>query len=153
MRILRGRGTPVRLRVIGRCPDEIASMDGVDYLGAIDKNASPERFVEAIRTVDLGCQLSRAELMGIAILEFLRVGVPAMATAVGGAPDVLGNGGGLLLAANVTAEAVAKEVQALMDAGPRYNALRLEAVAQSGWASWRRAARDIDAALSPVEAA
>ncbi len=150
VRLLRGRGRPIRLRVIGRCTDEIAAMDGVDFLGAIDKATSAEQFVSAIRTVDLGCQLSRAELLGIAVLEFLRVGVPVMATAVGGVPDVLRDGGGLLLPADVTAEAVAEALQALMDDSARYNALRQTAAARSGWASWRRAARQIDAALAPL---
>ena len=68
-RILRGRGVPIRLRVIGRCPDEIAAMDGVEYLGAIDKSKDTAAFVKAIQTVDLGCQLSRAELTGIAMME------------------------------------------------------------------------------------
>ena len=150
VRILRSRGQPIRLRVIGRCPDEIAAIDGIDFLGTIDKATSAERFVSAIRTVDLGCQLSRAELLGIAVLEFLRVGVPVMATAVGGVPDVLREGGGFLLQVDVTAEAIAEELQALMQDSGRYNALRQAAAARSGWASWQRAAVEIDAALAPL---
>ena len=55
-------------------------MNGVEFLGIIDKPTDLPRFIEAIRSVDLGCQLSRAELAGIAMMEFLRVGVPIIAT-------------------------------------------------------------------------
>ncbi|MBV9249522.1 MAG: hypothetical protein JO227_09815, partial [Acetobacteraceae bacterium] len=37
VQILRQRKLPIRLRAIGRCPPEIATMDGVDYLGEMDK--------------------------------------------------------------------------------------------------------------------
>ncbi len=148
VRILRGRDVPIRLRVIGRCPDGIASMDGVDFLGMIDKRTEISRFVEAIRTVDLGCQLSRAELLGIAVLEFMRVGVPVLATAVGGMPDVLRDGGGVLVPADVTVEQLAEELQSLVNDQDRYGALKRAAMARAEWASWRRTARDVDAFLT-----
>ena len=75
--ILRQRGAPIRLRVVGNCPDGIAAMDGIDHLGIINKASDLPHFIETIRSVDLGCQLSRAELAGIAMMEFLRVGVPS----------------------------------------------------------------------------
>jgi len=150
VRILRSRGAPIRLRVIGRCPDEIAAMDGVEFLGAIDKATAAPRFVEAIRTVDVGCQLSHAELLGIAMLEFIRVGVPVIATNVGGMPDVLADGGGMLVPSDITAEHLAEELHALMTDQARYQSLRDAAVGRSVWASWRRAAQEIDAALIRV---
>jgi glycosyltransferase involved in cell wall biosynthesis len=148
--ILRSRGAPIRLRVIGRCPDAIAAMDGVDFLGTISKVTDIARFVEAIRTVDLGCQISRAELLGIAMLEFMRVGVPIMATDVGGMPDVLEGGGGILVAADITADQLAEELHTLMIDSTRYEALRQAAIHRSEWASWRRAAWEMDAALVGV---
>lgn len=143
VKILRGRQVPIRLRVIGRCPDEIAAIDGVDFLGTIDKATHFETFITAIRTVDLGCQLSRAELLGIAMLEFMRVGVPVMATDVGGMPDVLLEGGGVLVSPEITVEELAEDLQALMSDGSRYQALRQAAVRRAEWASWRRTAREM----------
>lgn len=147
VRILRSRGAPIRLRVIGRCPDEIAAMDGVEFLGKISKTTDLARFVEAIRTVDIGCQLSRAELTGIAMMEFLRVGVPIIATNIGGIPDMFEDGGGILVPADICAEQLAEELHALMTDSSRYQELRQAAIRRSEWASWRRVARDIDAAL------
>ncbi|MFL5257909.1 MAG: glycosyltransferase family 4 protein, partial [Rhodopila sp.] len=115
VRILRERRVPIRLRVIGRCPDDVAAMDGVDYLGTINKATDTARFVEAIRGVDLGCQLSRAELVGIAMLEFLRVGVPFLATDIGGMPDVAAGGGGVIVSPSISAEELADTLSGLMN--------------------------------------
>ncbi len=147
VRLLRSRGEPIRLRVIGRCPEAIAAMDGVEFLGAIDKAEDTQRFVAALQTMDLGCQLSRVELLGIAILEFLRLGVPVIATAVGGVPDVLEAGGGLLVPGDVTVEQLAEELHVLMADHTRYRALRNAAIHRAEWASWRRAGREIDVIL------
>ena len=147
VRILRSRGLPIRLRVIGRCPDEIATMDGVDFLGTIDKATAADQFVDILRTVDLGCQMSQKELLGIAVLEFMRVGVPVIATHVGGMPDVLADGGGILVPPDVTAEQLSEELCALMMDIDRYNELRAAAIRRSSWTSWRRTAGEIDATL------
>jgi glycosyltransferase involved in cell wall biosynthesis len=150
VQILRARQVPIRLRVIGRCPDEIASIDGVDYLGTISKVNDTHRFVEAIRSVDLGCQLSRAELLGLAMLEFLRVGVPVLATNTGGMPDVIEGGGGVLVPVNVTTEQLADELHQLMFDSERYQALRNAAINRAGWASWQRTAREMDVGLQGI---
>ena len=138
----------MRLRIIGACPEEIARMAGVEFLGRIDKDRDSTRFVEAIRGVDLGCQLSRAELFGIAMLEFLRLGVPVLATDVGGIADVLEGGGAVIVPRNIEAEQLALELEALLSDSARYQSLRQAAVARSNWATWRRAAMEIGSALA-----
>lgn len=148
--IMRSRGIPIRIRVIGRCPPKIAAMDGVEYLGLIDKTTDTPRFINAIREVDLGCQLSRAELLGIAMLEFLRVGVPVMATNVGGMSDVLADGGGLLVSHKITVEQLCEELSMLVQDQDKYNRLREVAIKRAQWASWDRAAAEIDDALRGV---
>lgn len=147
VRILRQRGAPIRLRVVGNCPDAIAAMDGIDHMGIINKASDLPRFVETIRSVDLGCQLSRAELTGIAMMEFIRVGVPIIATNIGGIPDMFEDGGGVLVSPDITVEQLAEELHTLMTDTERYQALRQAAVRRMEWASWRRVARELDQAL------
>ena len=88
VRLLRHSGYDVRLHVIGKCPTEIAQQDGVTHYGVIDKSSHMDRFLEILRNVDIGCMLSRAELAGIALLEFLRMGISVIATDVGGVPGL-----------------------------------------------------------------
>jgi glycosyltransferase involved in cell wall biosynthesis len=147
VQILRSRGAPIRLRVIGRCPDAIAAMEGVDFLGIINKESDTARFVETIRSVDLGCQLSGAELTGIAMMEFLRVGVPIIATNLGGIPDMFEDGGGLLVSPDISTEQLVEELHILMTDTDRYQALRHAAMRRAEWASWRRVAQEMNAAL------
>ncbi len=151
LKILRSRGAPVRLRVVGKCPPEIAALDGVDFMGMIPKAADGGRtFLKAIGEVDLGCQLSRADLCPIAVLEFLRLGIPVLATNVGGVPDVLQPGGGAVVKAEITPEELAEEISAIMDDTARYGALKSQAAERAPWASWRRAVRDMDAAINDL---
>jgi glycosyltransferase involved in cell wall biosynthesis len=146
--LMRRRNLPVRLRVIGRCPEEIQKMDGVDYLGIIQKSTHMSQFLEAIGDVDLGCQLSRAELTGIATLEFLRLGIPILATDVGGMPEIMNHGAGLMVSPNIGQEELAETISELVTDRDRYTVLRASAERRRGWASWLRAARELDAALS-----
>jgi glycosyltransferase involved in cell wall biosynthesis len=96
VRILRARGLAIRLRVVGKCPDDLRTMDGLDFLGVIHKRTHFADFVRAVGSVHLGCLVSRSELAGISTLEFLRLGVPVLGTDVGGATDILARGGGRL---------------------------------------------------------
>jgi glycosyltransferase involved in cell wall biosynthesis len=150
VQILREKRLPIRLRTIGHCPPEIATMDGVDYLGEMDKAKDIERFIAALRSVDLGCQLSRADLTGIAMFEFLRLGVPFLATDIGGMPDVAAGGGGLIVSPTVNADDLAETLADLITDRERYQHLRQAAVIRAEWASWRRVARECDAALAPL---
>ena len=147
--ILRQRGRQVRLRVIGRCPPEIAAMDGVDDFGIILKSEEPERFAEIVGGVHLGCQLSWAELFGIAMMEFLRFGIPILATDAGGLPDIVSGGGGVLVSHEITAEELAEELDKIVSNEDTFRSLTAAARKQAQWASWTRASADLAAALGP----
>ncbi len=147
-RILRQRGVRVRLRVIGRAPPEIQRMDGVEFLGSIDKVKQPERFLEALRPVDLGCQMSRAELTGIALCEYLRLGIPILGTDVGGATDILSPGGSIMVPVDIDDGGLADVLQRTIANPDRYARLKTEALGRREWAGWARAARHLDAAFT-----
>jgi glycosyltransferase involved in cell wall biosynthesis len=137
---LRREGVPVRLLVVGRCPEEIAVMDGVEALGFISKTAEPGAFVAALARMDLGCLLSTAEMSGIAVLEFIRCGIPVLATAVGGIPDNLRGGGGISVPGDASATDVAAAIGRFIDDGDERRRLEAEARARSGSVRWHAAA-------------
>jgi len=145
--ILRGRGLPIRLRVIGNCPKELQAMDGLDYLGFIHKKKDFARFVQAISDVHLGCLVSRSELTGIAMVEFLRLGVPILGTDVGGSIDILEGGGSVTVAPEISGEELAELIGSLYHDPGRYQKLKAEAEARRTWASWKRAVAELDAVL------
>ncbi|MFX7701382.1 hypothetical protein ABTJ88_19260, partial [Acinetobacter baumannii] len=70
LEILRADKVPVRLRVVGNCMPSRRNVDGLDYYGPINKASEPDRFLDAIAGVHLGCLLTRAELAGISMVEF-----------------------------------------------------------------------------------
>jgi glycosyltransferase involved in cell wall biosynthesis len=138
VRLARHGGYDVRLHVIGNCPAEIAQQDGVTYFGRIDKGHDSRRFVEILGNIDIGCLLSRAELAGIAYMEFLRLGVPIIATDVGGAPDIIELGAGMLVSPEIRADELAQQLASALDEPDRLTELRERAWQRRHNASWRR---------------
>jgi glycosyltransferase involved in cell wall biosynthesis len=147
LHLLRSAGYDVRLHVIGKCPPAISLQDGVTHFGLIDKSADMDRFIEIVANVDIGCMLSRAELTGIALLEFLRMGVPVIATDVGGTPDIIELGAGQLVSPEISAEELAQHVARLIDEPDKLVELRQSAWRRRHNASWRRAVRELTAVL------
>jgi glycosyltransferase involved in cell wall biosynthesis len=147
VKILRSRGEKVRLRVIGKCPDAIKNMDGLEYLGIINKRTHFQQFVAAIGSAHLGCLVSRSELAGVAMVEFLRLGVPILGTGVGGATDILEGGGSVTVSPDIESEELAEVIGALCRDRSRYALLKAEAEGRRKWASWKRAADELDAVL------
>jgi glycosyltransferase involved in cell wall biosynthesis len=147
VRLARRAGYDIRLNVIGRCPAEIAQRDGVLYFGPIDKSVDIDRFVKIVRDSDIGCMLSHAETAGIALLEFLRLGVPVIGTDVGGIPDIIELGAGEVVSPAVSADVLAQCFARLLDAPDHLAELREQAWCRRDNASWRRAVRDLKGVL------
>ena len=61
------------------------------------------RFVQLVRSFHFGCLFSSAEAYGIANLECLRLGVPVLASRVGGIPDTVRDGLALPVRAGLSA--------------------------------------------------
>jgi glycosyltransferase involved in cell wall biosynthesis len=149
--LLRKAGYDAQLHIIGNCPPEIAQQDGVTYFGFIDKGTEIDRFIEIVRNVDVGCLLSRAETSGIALLEFLRFGVPIIATDVGGIPDIVELGAGVLAPAEISAENLAQLLACLIDEPDRLAELRERAWRLRYNASWRRGVAALAEVLATVD--
>jgi glycosyltransferase involved in cell wall biosynthesis len=148
IRLLRGAGYDTRLHVIGRCPQEIAERDEVTHFGLIDKTVDMDRFIEIVRNVDVGCMLSRAELTGIALLEFLRMGVPIIATDVGGIPDIAELGAGHLVPPEISPGDLAQCIARMLDEPDRLAELQENAWRRRHNASWRRAVQELKRVLN-----
>jgi glycosyltransferase involved in cell wall biosynthesis len=61
-------------------------------LGYVHKGREFQRFVEIVRSFHFGRLLSRVEAFGQSMLEYLRLGIPIITTAVGGIVDPKGAG-------------------------------------------------------------
>jgi glycosyltransferase involved in cell wall biosynthesis len=92
--------------------------------------------------------VSRAELTGIALLEFLRIGVPVIATDVGGIPDIVELGAGQLVSSEmVSIDDLAQRIARLID-----NPDDMAELTQNAWrrrhnASWRRSVQELKRVL------
>lgn len=148
VRLSRRSGYDVRLHVIGKSPPEIAQQEGIAHFGSIDKRIDIDRFIEIIRNVDVGCMLSRAELTGISLLEFLRMGVPIIGTDVGGIPDILELGAGLLVSPEISAIDLAERLARLIDEPDLMAELKRSAWRRRHNASWRRVVEELKTVLS-----
>jgi glycosyltransferase involved in cell wall biosynthesis len=141
--LLRRAGYDIRLYVIGKCPTEVSRRDGVTHFGVIDKAVDIDRFIEIMYNIDVGCMLSRAETAGIALLEFLRMGIPVIATDVGGIPDIVALGAGQLVSPETGASDLAERLARLLDEPDRLDELRESAWRRRRNASWRRVIREL----------
>lgn len=102
-----------------------------------------------MRAFDVFCLPSLYEGLPIALLEALAVGVPAVATRVGGVPDVLRHGGGVLVPP-ADPGALARELAALAEEGDRRHRLAREAIEAAGRFGLDRTVRAIEAVYDEV---
>ncbi len=145
--LLRSDGARVRLRVIGHCPEDLRQADGVEATGFLDKQTDPAGFIGALAQCALGCLPSYAEALGIALLEFLRLGIPVVGTRVGGIPDAVPEGAGVLVDPDIDPRRLADVIGALCADDNAYASLRRGAAAARSWATWERAVSEFAQAL------
>lgn len=79
------------LRVIGcsreSLPVALQNVPSVEWHGFIDKRRESDRFLRAVAECDVGCLLSYAEAGGIALREYLALGLAVVGTDAGGAVE------------------------------------------------------------------
>jgi glycosyltransferase involved in cell wall biosynthesis len=139
---LQRMGHSVEVVVIGPDASELPEHPALRPMGFIHKARDLPRFVEVVRSFHFGCLLSHAEALGISTLECLRLGVPVIATAVGGIVDTVPRGAGLLIPAEGTSERLADELVAVLETPERYARMREAAREVAAFQSWDRAARE-----------
>ena len=105
--VLRRTHPGARWLVLGEGPDRAALEARSRALGT-DEVVTLAGFVNApeavLRRATIAVQPSHSEGLGSSVLDALALGVPVVATRVGGLPDALAFGGGLLVAPNSPVE-------------------------------------------------
>jgi glycosyltransferase involved in cell wall biosynthesis len=91
--LARHSGLRATLRVIGcernSLPANLRDVEGVEWLGFINKRTDAARFLRAVSECDVGCLLSRTEAGGIALREYHALGLVVLGPDTGGAPEHL----------------------------------------------------------------
>lgn len=112
--VLERMGLKVVVRCAGNCPDALMGTTGLEYVGFIDKEKSPELFLDFLTGCDLGCLFSQREPLGISTLEFLRAGVPVAGFVNEGVADTIPPDAGFRFQLGSSPEQVACELSSAL---------------------------------------
>jgi len=104
---LRERHPAIRLRVVGEPPAGAVSGDGVDVVGEVPRERMPDEY----RRADLFALPTLSDNTPVTLMEAMASGLPSVASAVGGIPELLeaGVSGRLVPPGDVAALAAAME--------------------------------------------
>lgn len=136
-RYLVAAGIPTVIRCAGGVPPELPTDAGIEHWGFIDKHSEGARFLEFLAGCDLGCLFSQAEASSIAVLEFLRAGIPVAGFVVDGMTDLFPPDAGFRFEPGTPAESVA----ATLGLALASDGLRERRTAARGWSplvTWAR---------------
>jgi len=142
VRILRSRGFRVSVRVMGPAVNPFPDDSEIEHLGFIDKQREPLRVMRELRTCHMGALPSYQEAFGIAALEFLRCGLPALITRAGGLGDSIPPDCGIIMEQNCDGGDIADALENLLRNPDSFALLRQNAQANADYASWDRCVRD-----------
>ncbi len=143
--LLNRAGVPAEVVAIGSLPRQYRRHGNVHAVGLIDKARELSRFMDILESCDLGCVPSHEEPMGIAPLEFLRLGVPIVCTAAGGLIDVCEAAGSasILLRKDATPEEIAARLQNAARNPSTLQQMRVAAWERKEYFSWGRTVTEL----------
>lgn len=143
--VLKARGLRTEVHVIGPPKSELPSHPALVAHGYINKTRNVERFARIVRQWHFGCLLSDVEALGISLREFLFLGVPAVGRAVGGIPDAIPEGLGVLVDGQCKARGIAEHLAAITHSDTGYESLRAEVMSRRHEVSWAKAVEKLRA--------
>lgn len=141
------KGIVVKLILVGECPEDIAALPYVDYLGYINKKQQIQQWNDFLSRCHFGALFSEEEALGISVLEFLAAGIPVMGFYHQGLKDTLVPGASLRIQPKEKAALCAEKIMDLWQDASKYDDFRKEAKKASEHCNWSRAATEIMAAL------
>lgn len=118
---LEEQGIEVEVSAIGPEADDLPDHRLLQTEGFIDKDSDLPHFVEAVRSFHFGCLFSSIEAFGISNVECLRLGIPVLAFDVGGIPDTVPDGCGMLFDPDASPADVARRVLPFVRDSARYH--------------------------------
>jgi glycosyltransferase involved in cell wall biosynthesis len=136
---LRAMGWKAVVRAIGFPAGELPADLEVESLGFIDKRS---QFGPFLHSCDVGCLFSQAEAAGIAVLEFLGVGIPVAGFTVNGLADLLPREAGFRFSLGAKTDEVAEVFDRYLRDESEQERLRAAAVALAPALSWDRCVRE-----------
>ena len=139
--ILGRMGHDVEVVVVGPDPSRVPAHPALRALGYVNKGRDVRRFVEIVRSFHFGCLLSRVEASGFSTLEYLRLGIPIITTAVGGIVDPKDAGLRFPLAAD--GEQIAEALLEVLADPDRYATMRKAAARDGVEFRWDRTAKEM----------
>lgn len=120
LELLHKKGLDFRFRIVGSERDvtyktlqELAQQKGMEEKVHIAGAKYKEEKHEEYKNAGVFILPSNYDTFGLVLLEAMQFGVPCISTNIGGIPDVLGDGRGMILQA-ITAEAIAEAVEHLI---------------------------------------
>ncbi len=128
------KAMPATLIMVGDGPErgdaereaeQLAVSDNVRFLGRLDRVAS------ILQSTDLFLLPSQTESFGLAALESMACGAPAVASRTGGLPEVIDDGVNGILEPAGSVEAMGRRSVELLLDGKRYEAMRAAAIAKA----------------------
>jgi glycosyltransferase involved in cell wall biosynthesis len=146
--LLKARGLSVRCVIAGIGPEEQQLLKMIAKLGVAEEVrmlGHRQDVPDIVRALDVAVLPSRREGSPLALIEYMALGAPIVATAVGGVPELITDGEHGLLVPPRDPEALAGAIERLLD--DRRLARRLGDQAQER----QRAEHDLDAAVTRLE--
>jgi glycosyltransferase involved in cell wall biosynthesis len=143
----RRAGLRATLKVIGcersSVRGNLRDVEGVDWLGFIDKRTEAARFLREVSECDVGCLLSRVEAGGIALREYHALGLVVLGPDTGGAPEHMIRDASIAVSPEATADDIASTLSDLEHDRSRFDKLHNAAWSQRHSALWDESVRQI----------
>jgi glycosyltransferase involved in cell wall biosynthesis len=130
--LAREGGAEIAVSIVGLQASDVSKslrrVQGVAWHGRIHKQRDAVRFMSIVSAADIGCLLSRAEAGGLVLREYQALGLAVLGPDVGGSPDLVLPGAGVLMSPSATDSTIASTLIDLANNRDRVDQMR--------WASW-----------------